>query len=327
MTRKMTSPHPDSFVDSHAAASRLDAKPGWDVVIVYDDAPAGRRAVISLDAVVHKLGGKKRPRPRLWRFDLLEEPEWCATATTEAAQASLLIISATSKGALPTTVQDWVHRWLGQSRGTAAALAALLGPADDTDTPDSPRIQLLRRMVEAAGLSFFAPAPPLPRPPDSPMEAHPAQAPPAVLPSRRILLVEDDDALRELGARALMDAGYQVDAVGGGQPGWEALQAHPYDLLITDNQMPGLSGFELVRKLRSARMALPVIMASGGIGAEDLTRNQWLQPATVLPKPFTSDALLKTVAEVLPLAGRVHDRLEFFFPEPVDAYNHWGLNE
>jgi CheY-like chemotaxis protein len=88
-----------------------------------------------------------------------------------------------------------------------------------------------------------------------------------------------------------------------------------------------MSGLELVRKLRSAQLALPVIMASGGIDERDLTQNQWLQPAKVLPKPFTSAALLETVAEVLPLAARVPFRPEFPFPGPVDSYNHWGLNE
>jgi hypothetical protein len=58
-----------------------------------------------------------------------------------------------------------------------------------------------------------------------------------------------------------------------------------------------------------------------------LTQNQWLQPAKVLPKPFTSAALLETVAEVLPLAARVPFRPELSFPGPVDSYNHWGLNE
>jgi CheY-like chemotaxis protein len=139
--------------------------------------------------------------------------------------------------------------------------------------------------------------------------------------------VEDDSAVRQASAMLLVRAGYQVNAVEGSQAAWEALQSRSYDLLITDNQMPEMSGLELVRKLRSAQLALPVIMASGGIDERDLTQNQWLQPATVLPKPFTSAALLKTVAEVLPLAARVPFRPELSFPEPVDSYNHWGLNE
>jgi DNA-binding NtrC family response regulator len=164
----------------------------------------------------------------------------------------------------------------------------------------------------------------------APAEISPTAGPPASLSAgatARILLVEDDRSIRQLSAKVLSGAGYQVDTVESSQAAWESLQAGNYCLLITDNQMPGLSGFELVRKLRSAQLALPVIMASGGIGAEELTQNQWLQPATVLPKPFSRDALLEMVAQVLPLAARVPDRREIFFPAPVDSYDHWGINE
>jgi YesN/AraC family two-component response regulator len=62
-----------------------------------------------------------------------------------------------------------------------------------------------------------------------------------------------------------------VDTAEDGEFGWEALQAKNYDLLITDNNMPKVSGLELVKKLRSARMALPVILASGAM-PEELNR-------------------------------------------------------
>ena len=75
--------------------------------------------------------------------------------------------------------------------------------------------------------------------------------------TRRILLVEDESVIREFSTGALVSAGYEVDAVGEAQSGWEALQARAYDLLITDNQMPGLSGAALVLKVRTARMTLP----------------------------------------------------------------------
>ena len=80
-------------------------------------------------------------------------------------------------------------------------------------------------------------------------------------PSNRILVVDDDIDLRLLSAEVLFHSGYQVDTAEDGETGWEALQARNYDLLITDNKMPKVSGVELVKKLRSARMALPVILA------------------------------------------------------------------
>jgi CheY-like chemotaxis protein len=314
--------HPDSLADSNDAPSRLDADPTWDVVIVYDDARAGRRAMITLDDVVHKLGGQRRLHPQLWRFDLLEDPDWCAAATAEAVQASLFIISASSKSDLPAAVRYWVRTCLSQNRGCAVAVVALLGPADDTDAPDSPRVQFLKSAAEAAGFGFFAPTP------------HAAQPPPASALSRvparpvhQILLVEDDSAVRQVSAMVLVRAGYEVNAVEGCQAAWDTLQSRSYDLLITDNQMPGLTGLELVRKLRSAQSALPVILASGGIGERELTQNQWLQPAIALPKPFTTDQLLETVAEALHRDGRDLAHTEVSFSASGDPYRHGGLNE
>src|SRR6266516_2928525 len=99
---------------------------------------------------------------------------------------------------------------------------------------------------------------------NTPLEhlAGPANRGPAhwqAIPSHRLLVVEDDPTMRNLGAQVLVRAGYQVDAAEDGAAGWEALRAERYDLLITDHRMPRLSGLELVKKLRSARMTLPVV--------------------------------------------------------------------
>jgi DNA-binding NtrC family response regulator len=145
--------------------------------------------------------------------------------------------------------------------------------------------------------------------------------------AHRILLVEDDSTILELSVLVLIHAGYQVNAVEGTQAAWEALRSRSYDLLVTDNQMPGMSGLELVCKLRSAQLALPVILASGGIGAEELAQNQRLQPAIALPKPFTADQLLETVAEALRRTSRDPAHTHLSFPAYGDSYSHWGLNE
>ena len=57
-------------------------------------------------------------------------------------------------------------------------------------------------------------------------------------PSSRILVVDDDDAMRQLSAMVLTASGYQVDTVEDGVAGLEALYRTSYDLLITDNTMP-----------------------------------------------------------------------------------------
>jgi two-component system sensor histidine kinase and response regulator WspE len=84
---------------------------------------------------------------------------------------------------------------------------------------------------------------------------------------QRILLVEDDAAVRRINARVLARSGYQVATAEDGDAGWEALHANHFDLLITDHSMPRLSGLQLVKKVRSARLALPVILVSGSFSA------------------------------------------------------------
>ena len=124
-------------------------------------------------------------------------------------------------------------------------------------------------------------------------------------PPRRILLVEDDPEICRLNAEVLKDSGYEVDTADDGMTGWYALHAtrHApgnYDLLITDYNMPGLTGLDLINRLRDAHMSLPVIMASGTLPMEKLmNQNHWLQPVVTLPKPYSPEQLLGTVEAVL----------------------------
>ena len=122
---------------------------------------------------------------------------------------------------------------------------------------------------------------------------------------RRILVVEDEPDLRRLNAQMLKSSGYEVDTAEDGLAGWKALHAvrhapESYDLLITDHQMPGMTGLALVKKMRAEQMALPVIMASGTPPSEDLLiRYPWLHPVVLLAKPYSMEQLLMTVEKSL----------------------------
>ena len=117
--------------------------------------------------------------------------------------------------------------------------------------------------------------------------------------SHRILVVDDDVSIRQLNTHVLSNCGYEVEIAEDGAAAWDALCADSYDLLITDNNMPKISGVELLKRLRAARMALPVIMATGSLPTEDFARYPWLQPTAMLLKPYAAEEMLKTVKEVL----------------------------
>ena len=125
-------------------------------------------------------------------------------------------------------------------------------------------------------------------------------------PPYRILVVDDEACIRQLTAAVLTRSGYQVEAAEDGAVAWDTLQLSSYDLLLTDNNMPKVTGVELLKKVRAARMALPVIMATGSLPDEEFTRQPWLKPAATLQKPFTAEELLGTVQAVLRAATGNH---------------------
>jgi len=118
-------------------------------------------------------------------------------------------------------------------------------------------------------------------------------------PLHRILAVEDEPDIRRIIAMTLHRAGYYVDTAEDGAFAWKALNASHYDLLITDNTMPGVTGLELIMKVRSEEMPLSVILASGTVPTEELDSHPWLQLDAVLLKPYSMEELLGAVKKVL----------------------------
>ena len=118
----------------------------------------------------------------------------------------------------------------------------------------------------------------------------------------RILVVEDDKDIRQLNTEALTQCGYHVDAAEDGAAAWNTLQKSGYDLMVTDNEMPRVTGIDLLKKLHAAHLAVPVIMATGTLPVDEFTRCPWLQPAAMLIKPYTLDELVGTVKQVLRVA-------------------------
>jgi CheY-like chemotaxis protein len=148
-----------------------------------------------------------------------------------------------------------------------------------------------------------------------------------------ILYAEDDTVLRGVTADILTHSGYVVTPVQDGLQAWEALHSDRYDLLITDNNMPRMTGLELAAKTRLEGMKLPIIVASGTVGLLAGTDYDWLRVSARLQKPFATDQLVKTVEQVLSAAASARQRSANFFPtllpsfSHITPYQHWGLNE
>ncbi len=115
----------------------------------------------------------------------------------------------------------------------------------------------------------------------------------------RILVADDDANIRQFNAEILKRVGYQIDLAEDGASAWEALQSDGFDLLITDYNMPKLTGLDLIKKLRAARMPLPVILMSGAMPVSEIEQDAELRSVVTIPKPFSAIQLLATVNQVL----------------------------
>jgi two-component system phosphate regulon response regulator OmpR len=118
-----------------------------------------------------------------------------------------------------------------------------------------------------------------------------------------ILLVDDDDALREELASFLVSAGYMVRDVSRGDRALAELRRHRPDLIITDVMMPGEDGIGLLRERQQLAPDVPVIVITGGsmrAPGLDVTRIAEMMGAQLaLSKPFPPQALLDAVAGIL----------------------------
>ena len=86
----------------------------------------------------------------------------------------------------------------------------------------------------------------------------------------RILCAEDNEHIAEILKKVLSDAGHEVECVLDGQAAWDRLSVDPsaFDLLITDHQMPRLSGLGLVKKTRATVFSGRIIVESGNLTPE-----------------------------------------------------------
>jgi two-component system, OmpR family, alkaline phosphatase synthesis response regulator PhoP len=122
---------------------------------------------------------------------------------------------------------------------------------------------------------------------------------PAMASAKKILVVDDDRDIREMVARTVSRAGFSADTAQDGEEGWQAICMTPYDLIITDHEMPRLTGLSLIRRLRQLSHEPPCILISGNLPEPESALKGILHSDAYLEKPFSAVALIEKVYGIL----------------------------
>ena len=116
-------------------------------------------------------------------------------------------------------------------------------------------------------------------------------------PRERILVVDDDEAVRHFMVDCLQTLGYRVEQAADGEAGLQLLTPAAPDLLIVDYAMPGMTGVDVVQRARATAPDMPIIMATGY--ADMAAVDRVLPSRNVLRKPFRLSELAVAVREAL----------------------------
>jgi len=139
--------------------ARLGTKPGWSVVVVYEDSAARERAVNFCDQLVGRFWERLEFEVNWWPFTLLEQAESAAEAAERAARADLIIFSACSEGNFPSAINEWIEGWLDRRGDREGLLAALLEPAAASAGREGPKHHCLRKVAHRADMDYLTQVP------------------------------------------------------------------------------------------------------------------------------------------------------------------------
>ena len=115
----------------------------------------------------------------------------------------------------------------------------------------------------------------------------------------RVLVVEDEEAVRDYVCRVLTLHGHTVLVAHDGAQAVEQMAEHHFDLLVSDIVMPMMDGISLALKVRATRPHVPIILMTGYANERQRAHNLSLLIEGLLSKPFTMDQLLSTVNKAL----------------------------
>ena len=138
----------------------------------------------------------------------------------------------------------------------------------------------------------------------------------------RILVVEDDKKVASFLEKGLREEGYSVDVAHDGDDGSFKANVYDYDLAVLDVMLPGKTGYEIVRDLRKAQKAIPVLLLTARDSKEDVVRGLDAGADDYLTKPFSFDELLARVRALLRRGGSSRDERLLYADVELDRLKH-----
>jgi signal transduction histidine kinase/BarA-like signal transduction histidine kinase len=163
---------------------------------------------------------------------------------------------------------------------------------------------------EGAGTTFRVQLPVY----EAPIEVSPEPVFEDPLQPLRVLLVEDDQTVRETYREALVGSGHEVADFGSGKQALSSYAENNYDLIVTDLSMPGMTGLELSAAVKRRDPMVPVVLLSGWALQQEEEKFRQAGIDFVLTKPCTIHVLLETVAKAISDGTKARD-----VPETPDA--------
>lgn len=128
----------------------------------------------------------------------------------------------------------------------------------------------------------------------------------------KALIVEDEKRLARALSQILSEAKYLTDTVYDGQDGLDYALSEQYDVIILDVMLPGLSGFQVARELRTAKIATPILMLTAKDEIADKVHGLDQGADDYMTKPFAPEELLARIRSLLRRPGEViHEEIEF----------------
>jgi two-component system response regulator AtoC len=116
---------------------------------------------------------------------------------------------------------------------------------------------------------------------------------------KRILITEDDEEMRSLLKDFLEEEGFETDSVSNGSDAFRKLLKEPFDLIITDIRMPGLTGLDILPGLKKLQPEAPIIVITA-FGSEEVYRRSFERGATAyLEKPLHFNRLRTLIHKVI----------------------------